>query len=323
MARTVAAFGELLWDLLPDRRVLGGAPFNFAYRFSELGNEAFMISAVGADALGDEALETAAALGLDTTHIARTDAYPTGTVRVFYDDDRQPDYEIVEHVAYDHIAFDDRLAARAADLDGVCFGTLAQRAADSRDTLHALLDRISPDTVRLYDINLRKNTYSAPVIDAALGRSDVLKLNEDEARMLPDLLDIPGGPALDTAARLLDAYPLRHVVVTLGRMGALCVSSDGDRTYDPGYDIDLVDPLGSGDAFTAGFAHQILHGRPAIDGCRLGNILGACVATLHGGTTPLDDEQIDAFVNNPPARVIDPRFQTIFPPQTAPLQWQD
>ena len=92
---TVVAYGEALWDLLPSGPVLGGAPLNFAYRINSLGYRGVMISQLGSDSFGDQALEQMTALGMDTAFIQRTSEYPTGTVEVILDENKNPDYNII------------------------------------------------------------------------------------------------------------------------------------------------------------------------------------------------------------------------------------
>lgn len=304
---TVIAFGEVLWDLLPDGPVLGGAPFNFANRIAGFGHDAFMISAVGHDARGDEALDRIRQLGLPTTYIQQHREYPTGTVHVTLNDEH-PDYEIVRDVAYDHIAFTEPLEALARQTDCISFGTLAQREPESRATLHTLLDRIDDAgrAIKLLDINLRKACYTPESIKASLQRADLLKLNDDEAREIATMLDFAATTLPEIGEQLIQDWALQHIVITLGAHGALGVSHDGHVVYEPGYAIDLVDPVGSGDAFSAGFIDRLLAGRPIHEAVALGSVLGALVATQRGATQPLSSEQIRRFTADPPPRVVEP-----------------
>ena len=135
----IAAFGEVLWDLLPDASVLGGAPFNFTYRINSLGNEGVMISAIGKDTLGEKALTTISELQISDRYIQINPKYPTGTVNVFFDEFKNPDYEIIKDVAYDFVTFYENLEKLILQVDCICFGTLAQRNSVSKQTLQKLL----------------------------------------------------------------------------------------------------------------------------------------------------------------------------------------
>jgi len=154
--KTVFAFGEVLWDILPDRTVLGGAPFNFAYRINSLGDTGLMISRLGSDELGKKAFEKVKTLGLKTNFLQFDEKLPTGSVQVAFDEENNPDYYIVPDVAYDQIEFTAELADAVTEADCLCFGTLAQRAEKSRKTIEQLLEK-SAKSMKFLDINLRKN----------------------------------------------------------------------------------------------------------------------------------------------------------------------
>jgi fructokinase len=310
MKQTIVAFGEVLWDILPSCVVLGGAPFNFTYRVNSLGDTGLMASRLGRDALGREASEKVASLGLDASLLQWDDEAPTGTVQVSFDAQNNPDFVIVPNVAYDRIEFTEALAAAAAKADCLCFGTLAQRSAESRATLAAVLKTAS-HALKLLDINLRKDCYDERSVTFSLQKADVLKLNEDEAHELGEMLGIPHGTITEFCAAIVDAWALRFCLVTLGEKGAFGVSADGERSYAPGYRVRLVDSLGSGDAFSAGFAHKILRGVSLEGAVAFGNILGAIVATQTGATARTNDDDINGFPEERMERHVHPEFEAL------------
>lgn len=295
MKKTVVAFGEVLWDILPSCTVLGGAPFNFTYRINSLGDAGRMVSRLGRDDLGRQAFDKVVALGLDTSLLQWDDEAPTGTVQVSFDDANNPDYVIIPNVAYDRIDFTEALAQSAAKADCLCFGTLAQRAPQSRATLERILDETS--ALKLLDINLRKKCYSQDSVKFSLGHADVLKLNEDEAHALGDMLGVPHDTLPHFCADVVRRWDLRYCLVTLGEKGAFGVSANGENTYAPGYKVALADSLGSGDAFSAGFVWQVLRGAPLAEAVGFGNVLGAIVATQTGATAPIATAELEAFVD--------------------------
>jgi fructokinase len=325
MTGNVLAYGEVLWDLLPDGAVLGGAPFNFASRINELGLNALMISAVGIDELGDRAQNEVGRLGLSSDFIQCHKDFPTGTVAVRFDSDGQPDYEIIRNVAYDHITFDSRLHTIASRCHCLCFGTLAQRAPESRATLGQLLDLLDPHeaTLKVLDINLRKDCYTRESICTSLERASVLKLNEDEAIRLSDMFGYKSLDLIEIGNQLVLDWSLAHCVLTLGAQGALCLSPGTPAFYDPGYEVAVADPLGSGDAFTAAFVHQLLMNRSAVDACRFGNVLGALVATRRGATAPITADEIQTFLFSPPDRILKPGMEMFTQTDVASLQWKN
>lgn len=296
MPRTILAFGETLWDLLPSGAKLGGAPFNFAYRINSLGDQGLMISRLGSDELGNKAWDQILSLGMDPRFIQRDDRWPTGTVEITLDENNNPDYFIVPDVAYDHVAITDELLEQASKADAICYGTLSQRSSAARRTLDRILEECA-DALKLLDINLRKDCFSTEIIASSLERADLLRLNEEEARSLADLFDLPYDGVVAFGERIIKRYGLSYCLVTLGERGAFVLSAEGEKVYEPGYRVKVVDPCGSGDAFTAGCLHRLLHGASLSECCRLGNTLGAIVATQAGATEPIEPNDLDTFLN--------------------------
>jgi fructokinase len=292
----IVAYGETLWDLLPNGPVLGGAPLNFAYRAHSLGHRSIIVSRVGRDELGQKARQQIVSLGMDPTFLQWDDTSPTGTVEIGFDEDKNPDYTIIENVAYDHIESSDHLEEIVKRADCLCFGTLAQRSTVSRKTLQRLLAEFS-GRFKLLDINLRKNCYTEAAIESSLEQADILKLNDEELAVLANCFGLQGNRAPEQAAHLLERAGLEYCVVTLGQRGAFALSSEGEKIYCPGYQVKLVDPCGSGDGFTAGFIHMLLEDQPLSAACRLGNALGAMVARQDGATRPLSYQEIMAFMD--------------------------
>jgi len=304
---TVVAFGEALWDLLPTGPVLGGAPLNFAYRVNSLGHRSIIVSRLGKDDLGAKAREQIVTLAMDDTCLQWDDAYPTGTVEIYFDEDKNPYYNIIENVAYDYIEPSADLANIVKNADCLCFGTLAQRNTVSRQTLQSLLSKFS-GKFRLLDINLRKNCYSDETLKSALEQANVLKLNDEELTGLVNLLGLRGDSAPDQAEHLLKHAGLEYCVVTLGERGAFALSHRGEKIYSPGYQVSLVDPCGSGDGFSAGFIHALLEGGSLNKACRLGNALGAMVAQQQGATQPISYREVMAFMDTNCPEIIDKGF---------------
>jgi fructokinase len=302
-AFTVVGLGEVLWDLLPGGRQLGGAPANFAYHAAALGDRGIVASRVGADLLGDEVCARLAALGLTTRYLQRDPNRTTGTVHVQLDADGQPDFTITEDVAWDALAWTIEWAALAAEADAVCFGSLAQRAATSRETIHRFLRDTRPGAVRLFDVNLRQSYYSPDVLDVSLRRATMAKLNDAELPRVMRLLGLDvtedeGDEA--TARRLLQAYDLTLVCLTRGAHGSLLVT-DAEAVAHPGYTVQVADTVGAGDAFAAAVAHHWLRSASLEAISDAANRLGAYVATQAGATPslPPDVRQQVLYLDTP------------------------
>ncbi len=255
----IAGFGEVLWDLLPTGKQLGGAPANFAYFCRVLGADAHVISAVGADDLGHELLRRLATLDLDAQHVQVCTDRPTGTVDVKLDAHGVPSYLIHQDVAWDALRLSGELAALAPKLDAICFGTLSQRSAQNRLVLDQLLNKTRPDCLRIFDVNLRQHYYDAQTVRSLLGRCNVLKLNDQE---LPVMADLVGIDAADDAAKLDEItrrFPLRLAALTRGARGSR-LQAGGEASDDPGRPVTVVDTVGAGDAFTASIVMDLLRG---------------------------------------------------------------
>lgn len=285
--KTIVAFGETLWDLLPAGPALGGAPCNFAYRAASLGDRAVIVTRLGRDDLGKKAFDRLTALGMETGSVQWDDGHPTGTVPVTIDAKGVPDYRIVKEVAYDFIQ-PVEIAA-----DAVCFGSLVQRSPTSRRSLHRLLDA-SGDAIKFLDINLRKECYSREVLRDSLDRADLVKLNDAEALQLREMFGLRGKTVAAVAREVRRRWSLDACVVTRGERGAFAVTS-GEEVEVSGWKVEVVDTIGSGDAFSAAFLHGWLRGRSLEDCVFFGNALGALVARTKGATTPISPDEIRRF----------------------------
>lgn len=288
-SRIIVGLGEVLWDVLPQGKQLGGAPTNFAYISGLLGHRAIVASAIGADTIGDELLTRLSELNLDTAFVQVSRQHPTGTVNVIIDRDGQPNYEIERNVAWDFLAWTSEWQQLAAQADVICFGTLAQRSTVSRETIQAFLRASRPDAVRIFDVNLRQSFFSAGVLAESLRLANVAKLNETELSVVMQLLALAPPDADDAnnekspAQCLRRAFGLDLVCVTRGSHGSLLVR-EGEADEHPGFNVRVLDSVGAGDAFTAALAHHILRGSSLRVMNQAANRMGAWVATQSGGT---------------------------------------
>jgi len=276
---TAIGLGEILWDVLPDRRTLGGAPANFAYQVNALGGIGVPLSRVGDDALGREALAQLAARGVTTSHVSMDPDHPTGTVLAELDPEGVATYTFPNDVAWDFLAPTEPDLALAATADAVCFGTLAQRSPTARRGVLEVV-RAATRALRIYDVNLRQDFWDSGRIRASLHLADVLKINDAELAVLSDIFCLPRNErdALDT---LLRRHDLKLAVLTRGAAGSLIVSPH--ETSDlPGRKTPVADTIGAGDAFTAALALAWLHGWKTADLHRYAADVAAEVCTRPG-----------------------------------------
>ena len=289
----IVGLGELLWDLLPSGSQLGGAPANFAYFATLLGEEGIVASRVGQDELGNEAVNRIASKGLSAAAIQRDDTHPTGTVGVTIGADGQPDFTINGGVAWEHMAWTPIWSALAARSDVVCYGTVSRHEAESTAAVTAFLDALRPSALRLFDVNLRQDRYSPALLHDSFLRAHAVKLNDEELHTVCPLLDL-GDVGLEfMARRLLKAYELELVCITRGSEGSLLVTSSETVSY-PGVPVDVVDTIGAGDAFTAVLASGLLRGTPLDRVSEAANRLGSWVASRTGAMPEADEAECSA-----------------------------
>jgi fructokinase len=282
---SIIGLGELLWDYFGDTRRPGGAPANVAFHASQLGARGQVCSRVGCDEPGDDLLRELGRHGVETGLIQRDASHPTGTVAV--DDSRpnHPTYTIHDEVAWDYIQFDQKLQKAAGRAAAVCFGTLAQRSPQSRETIRRTL-AAAPNALLVCDLNLRPPWYDRATIESSLDSCAVLKLNEDEARHLADLFDLGTSDAVDCAGRLVSRFGLALVCLTRGSNGCVLVTRQ-QRVERPGRRVEVVDAVGSGDAFTAALVCALLWEWPLDAVAEFANEVGALVATRQGAMPAL------------------------------------
>lgn len=280
----VLSIGEILWDVYPDRKTLGGAPFNFATNIHRLGNASALITGLGNDELGAAASEIIRELGWDAGGVQIVNSASTGTVRVELDGNGVPEFTIRRPAAYDRMALSDEVMARALafQADWMYYGTLLHTNADVERFTWELVRR-SPGVRCLYDVNLRKDNWNIDLVKRLCSTASVLKVNETEAETLFTEGGLTRGKFTPQGfcSSWTDRYGFEAVCITLGPAGCL-VFHQGEFSRSPGYPITPCDTVGSGDAFAAGFLHGYHHGWPILDCARFANALGAIVATRAG-----------------------------------------
>lgn len=286
---TIVGLGELLWDLFPAGRQLGGAPANFAYHSAALGNRGLIASRVGDDEFGRQALDQLSRLGLTTDYVQVDPTHPTGTVQVQVDEQGQPDYLIVENVAWDFMEWTPAWQELAAQADAICFGSLAQRSPPSRETIRQFIKAAPSGSTRIYDVNLRQAFFSKEVLTESLSLSDIVKLNDVELPQVMNILGLSSGNQQESARELLQAFNLKLICVTRGAHGSLLVT-DTESTEHPGFPIKVADTVGAGDAFTVAMVHHYLRKTPLAKIAEAANRMGSWVATQAGATPSMDPQ---------------------------------
>ena len=291
----VVGIGELIWDMLPEGKRLGGAPSNFAYISRLLGNDAAVASRVGRDELGREAAGVLARLGVRTDYLQVDPDHPTGTVGVEIGVGGEPRFSVNENSAWDYLEMSAEWGRLARLADVVGFGTMGQRRPEARETIRQFLGLTRPDALRVFDVNLRHSFFTAEMLSTSLAAADLVKLNAEELSAAAGMLGLAGADRKGWCERLLATFDLKLVAVTDGEHGSLLVSRDAAAEH-PGYKVRVEDTIGCGDAYTATLAHCFIRRVPLEEAGETANRMGAWVATRPGATPEADPHTVERIL---------------------------
>ncbi len=292
---SVIGLGEALWDVFyhaggcSERRI-GGAPANFAFHAAQHGLAAVAVSALGSDEAGDALAEGLRAAGV-SAELQRV-PHATGEVAITLGDEGVPQYSIRPDAAWDHLALTSQLVELARRANAICFGSLAQRSAESRETIETLLAAMPQGEVcyRVFDVNLRCGYYSADILRRSLQLANVVKLNEEEMEILGRMEGFTGQPQLEQAAALMQRYGLQLLILTCGATGSYVLGQGGNvLSYLPTPRVHVVDTVGAGDSFTATFISALLLGLPLPEAHAAAVQVAAWVCTQAGAMPPLPE----------------------------------
>lgn len=278
MEGKIIGLGEILWDMLPTGKQLGGAPANFAYHVCRLGGNGWAVSAISDDELGREIKNTLSTKKLNT--ILEEVNEPTGTVQVTLNAAGVPTYDITEGVAWDHIPFTERIGNLAKETSAVCFGTLAQRSPESRATIHKFIESMPAGSLKVFDINLRQKYYDEKIISDSLRLADILKINDEELEIVSRMLCL-SGTSEERCRAISREFNLKFVILTMGGDGSKVILEDSVHLSTPGK-INIVDTVGAGDSFTAAFMLAYLRGESIEKAHTLATEVSSYVCTKAG-----------------------------------------
>lgn len=291
MDMAISAIGEVLWDVFPDGARFGGAPANVASHAASLGAQAAMVSCVGEDDLGRQAVEELGKRQVSTECIQVVPDYPTGIVNVELDEAGNATFTIQQPAAWDHLEWSDSLRQLARRSDAVCFGTLGQRSEPARKVIQQFAAAAPAAALHVCDVNLRPPFVDEEVIRGSLERANVLKLSDNEISVVAAAAGCTGTES-EILAELLDNWGLHLIAVTRGDQGATLLSNN-ERSDCDGVPTDVVDTVGAGDAFTATMIRGLLNGLPLHtinqQACRV-----ASYVCSQSGATPAIPEELKA-----------------------------
>lgn len=279
MKRLVVGLGEVLWDMLPEGRKIGGAPVNFAYHAGQFGIDTMAVSSIGNDKLGEDTI--AEMNGKHLNHIFPSVPYPTGSVQVKLDEKGVPAYDIKENVAWDNIPFTNEIESVARNCQAVCFGSLAQRNAVSRNTIRKFIESTPSGCIRIFDINLRQNFYTSNVIRDSLELCNILKINDEEIMLVSRMFNYDSSNIENVCRTIMEDFSLEMVILTCGTKGSY-IFTKGGVSFMPTPKVNVADTVGAGDSFTGSFCAAILRGLPVAEAHKKAVEVSAYVCTQNG-----------------------------------------
>ena len=291
--KKITCFGEVLWDVFPAHKKIGGAPLNVALRLQSLDNEVAIISSIGNDESGKTLLDYIIQNGLDVSCLEVSDKFKTGKVKVILNDKRSASYDIKYPRAWDNIKITQESINLVKKSDGFVFGSLAARDEFSRKTLYGLIEHAK---FKIFDLNLRPPYYNKEVLNYLMNRADFMKFNDDE---LYEVCKEEGSKylSLEQNIRYISKKTnTNHICVTKGRHGAVLMY-DGKFYYNSGYLVKVIDTVGSGDSFLASLINKLLKNKDPQEAIDFACAVGALVATSEGANPKITKEQINKFIN--------------------------
>lgn len=291
MSKKTICFGEVLWDMFPNEKIIGGAPLNVALRMNALGVESQIISRVGKDTLGEEIQNYLADNQLSKRFLQTSEKLPTGQVLVHLNDEGSASYTIAEPVAWDEISLTEDLKEEVSQSDLFLYGSLATRNSHSFSTLNALLS-LAP--YKVFDVNLRPPFYSMPVLKTLMEAADLIKFNDEELVIIQQELGGTKNDLKDQLLFLAEKTNTPTLCVTLGSEGAL-LYHQGEFYEQSGFPIKVVDTVGAGDSFLATLLSGILLKTSMQDTLANACAMGAMVAGRKGANPQITQEELAAF----------------------------
>jgi len=299
MNKRIVAFGEVVWDILPNGKVLGGTPSNLVFRCNSFDEQGFLLSRIGDDDLGKEALDKLKELNILDENVQMDTEFPTGTVHISFENNYDPRYIVTPDVAFDHIEFSAEALKLVREADCLFYGLLPQRFGISKNTLRELIKE-SPDSLHFFDLKLFEHFFNVSVVENLLESSNIVRIKEKEIAFLSKELGLNAENLNVFSSELSQKYKIDMILVTRGQNGVFAFHKKKGAFYDPGYSIDIVDNIGSGMAFSAGFLHYYLNGKPIQQALDFGNAAGALNTTKRGATSYFNKKDVLNFMKNTP-----------------------
>jgi len=295
--KCIAGLGEVLWDIYPEGRYLGGALFNVVHHAVQLGHSGILISRIGDDPAGRELIKTLERKNIDTRFIQIDSKNPTGFVTVTLDCNKVPSFVCSPTVTCDFLEWDERFYDIIPEIDAVVFGTFAQRTSQSAHVTERFL-RESRMDVKVFDVNFRGwNQQICDTLIRCLPLTDILKMNENELRWVRGIVSALPENIPDALKALAERYHIKLVCLTAGEYGCL-LTDGGTVVYCPGIAAQPVDTTGAGDAFIAALTIKYLEGAAPAEMGDYANRAALYTITKMGAAPEYDEKDIFNYLNH-------------------------
>ena len=292
--KNIVCFGEILWDVFPTHKKIGGAPLNVAVRLQSLDNNASMISCIGEDTIGDEIVEFLKEQGVNTENIQVDKKLRTGEVKVTLDEKGSASYEIEFPRAWDNIQLTEKSKNSVKTADAFIFGSLIARTKTSRNTLYELLKLAK---FKIFDVNLRAPHYTSDVLIHLMNEADFIKFNDDEIFEIAKKLGFESQFLEQNILFIAKETNTKNICVTKGAHGAILYYNE-TMFYNDGYTVKVMDTVGAGDSFLASLINKLLKATPPQDAINFACAVGALVASSEGANPKIEDEAIQKMINS-------------------------
>lgn len=291
--KNIVCFGEVLWDVFPTHKKIGGAPLNVAARLQSFGNNVSMVSRIGDDKKGEDILEFFKVRGVNTEGIQIDSVLKTGKVQVELDEEGSASYDIMFPRAWDKIEFTDATKSIVSKSDAFVFGSLIARDDISRETLYELLKLAN---YKIFDVNLRPPYYSAEVLKYLMDQADFVKFNDDEIIEIAESFNFKSESLEDIIQYVAKETDAKTICVTKGGKGAILYVNN-KFYYNNGYKITVVDTVGAGDSFLASIITQLLNKTAPQDALNFACAVGAIVASSEGANPEIKQTDIERMIS--------------------------
>lgn len=289
--KRIICFGEVLWDVFPSQKRIGGAPLNVAVRLRSFGHQVCLISRIGKDEDGIEICRFLKDADIGTVHLQKDSMYKTGIVSISLDEEGSASYSIDFPSAWDYIAYNKKIDMELSLADAFIYGSLAARNNTTQKTLLQLLEKA---TFKVFDVNLRAPYYTVELLLILMKKADFIKFNEEELKEVTSYMGFRHPDVKENIRFLSKKTNTSQICVTKGKHGAVFLFNNQIYSHE-GYKIGVVDTVGAGDSFLASLIHCLLDGKKPEYALDYASAVGALVAGSKGANPEVSLEDINFF----------------------------